>query len=92
MVGFETPQSVHEPIKVYIRPPKNTKRREFLMEKYDFVDLVAVGFGLIILGAIIAAYFMGMELDVDMKSWFFAILTFFIGKKMPQTFGGGKGK
>lgn len=57
------------------------------MEKYDFVDIVAVGFGLIILGAIIAAYFMGMELDVDMKSWFFAILTFFIGKKMPQTFG-----
>jgi len=58
-----------------------------MLKDADFVDIVAVGFGLIILGAIIVAYFMDMQLDADMKSWFFAILTFFIGKKMPQTFG-----
>lgn len=53
----------------------------------DFVDIVAVGFGLILLIAMIIAYFMGLEMDSDMKAWFFAILTFFIGKKTPQKLG-----
>lgn len=58
-----------------------------MSKNVDFVDVVAVGFGLIMLGAIIVAYFKGMTLDPDIKEWFFAILTFFIGKKLPQTIG-----
>ena len=57
-----------------------------MLQNIDFVDVVAVGFGLILLGAIIAAYFTGIQLDSDLKSWFYAILTFFIGKKLPQSF------
>ena len=53
----------------------------------DFVDVVVVGFGITLLGTIVAAYFMNMPLDPDIKQWFFAVLTFFIGKKMPQSIG-----
>jgi len=54
----------------------------------DFVDVVVVFFGLALLGTIVAAYFMNMPLDSDIKQWFFAVLTFFIGKKaLPQTIG-----
>jgi hypothetical protein len=58
-----------------------------MLKDVDFVDLVAVGFGVVLLGAIIVAYFKGVPMDSDIKSWFYAILTFFIGKKLPQTFG-----
>lgn len=52
----------------------------------DFVDVVVVGFGVVLLAAIIVAYFKGMPLDSDIKQWFFAVLTFFLGKKaLPQT-------
>ncbi len=54
----------------------------------DFLDVVAVAFGLILLAAVIAQVFLGMTPDTDIKSWFFAILTFIIGKKaLPQTLG-----
>jgi len=58
-----------------------------VLDKIDFMDIVAVGFGVILLFAIIVAYFKGMPIDQDLKAWFFAILTFFIGKKTPVTFG-----
>lgn len=57
-----------------------------MFKNIDFVDVVAVVFGLVLLGAIIVAYFKGMTLDPDIKQWFFAILTFFIGKKFPTNF------
>lgn len=57
------------------------------MKDYDFADVVIVGFGAVLLLAIIAAYFLNMPLDTDMKAWFFAVLTLFIGKKMPQNIG-----
>jgi len=58
-----------------------------MFKELDFVDVVAVVFGLIILGATIVAYFQGMELDPDFKSWFYSVLLFFIGKKLPQNLG-----
>lgn len=59
-----------------------------IKNSFDFLDLVVVGFGLILLGIITAAYFTSMPLDPDIKEWFFAILTFLIGKKaLPQTMG-----
>lgn len=58
-----------------------------IFSNVDFIDIVTVGFGLILLGAVITAYFMGMEPDPDIRQWFFAVLTFLIGKKMPVSFG-----
>lgn len=61
-----------------------------MLKDADFVDVVVVGFGFILLAAIIVAYFMGKPLDADIKQWFFAVLTFFLGKKMPQSFSVNK--
>ena len=58
-----------------------------ILDGVDFIDIVTVLFGLILLGAVITAYFMGMDADPDLKAWFFAVLTFLIGKKMPISSG-----